>query len=101
MSTQQEVKNMKADIAQIKTMLADQLEDMPANGNNKVMVVRDELQRVANQAGKDVRAFFSTKGKQLGDTKVACETAIKDRPLTSAAVAFASGMLLTILLKRK
>lgn len=100
-TTQQEVKDMKQDIAQIKNMLADQLEETPANGESKTVFTKEELQRVANQAGKGVRAFFSDKQKQFGEAKVACEKTIKERPLTSAAVAFAGGMLLTTLLKRK
>ncbi len=100
-TTQKEVKNMKQDIAQIKDMLADQLEEIPTNGKTKNIFNKEDLQSIANQAGKGVRAFFSDKQKQLEEVKTACKKTIKERPLTSAAVAFAGGMLITTLLRKK
>lgn len=100
-TTQQEVKELKQDIVQIKNMLADQLEETAANGESRTIFAKEELQRLANQAGKGVRTFFSDKQRQFGQAKAACEKTIKERPVTSAVVAFAGGMLLTTLLRRK
>jgi ElaB/YqjD/DUF883 family membrane-anchored ribosome-binding protein len=100
-TAQQEVKNLKKDISEIKNLLADQLEDVPVNGSSKIVPSKGELKRVAHQAGKGLRTFISEKQDQIGEAKTACESTIKKRPFTSAAVAFAGGVLLTTLLKRK
>lgn len=100
-TTQQEVKELKKDIEQIKNMLAGQMEETLSNGHSKAVFAKEELQHAANQAGKNVRTFFSAKQTQIGDAKTACESTIKERPFTSAAIAFAGGVLLATLLKRK
>jgi len=99
-TTTQEVKILKKDIAQIKNMLADQLDETPSNGASKTLFTKEDLQRVANETGKGVRTFLADKQKKAGEAKAACESTIKSRPFTSAAVAFAGGMVLSALMKR-
>lgn len=102
MSTaQQEVKALKQDIASIKNMLADQLEGTISNGESRTIFDKNELQRVAHQAGKATRAFIADKQEKISNAKGKCEETIKERPFTSTAVAFAGGVILTALLKRK
>lgn len=100
-TTQQEVKVMKKDITQIKNMLADHMDGAPSNGQSKTVFNKEDLQQMAHQAGQGVRAFVSAKQQELGNAKEACENTIKERPFTSAAVAFAGGVLVTTLLKGK
>lgn len=102
MSTaQEEVKALKKDITQIKNMLADQLEETTSNGHSKTIFNKEDLQNVAYNAGKGLRHFFGEKQQQFLDGKEQCENVIKSRPLTSAAVMFAGGMVLSALLRRK
>lgn len=100
-TTQQEVKAMKQEIADLKNLLADHVEETAANGASKTIMAKDELQQLAHHAGKGVRNFMSQKHQQLDEAKVSCQKTIKERPLTSAAIAFAGGAVLAALLSKK
>lgn len=100
-TTAEEVKNLKKDITQIKNMLADQLADIPSNGLSQTVFNRDELQDMANRAGKSVREFVSDKREQINEASDKAETAIKERPFMTAAAMFASGVVLASLFARR
>lgn len=100
-TTAQEVKNLKKDITQIKNMLADQLAEIPPNGESRTMFNRDDLQDMANRAGKTVREFVSDKREQINEATDQAETKIKERPFMTAAAMFASGVVLASLIARR
>ncbi|MGB1540156.1 MAG: hypothetical protein ACPG80_04290 [Rickettsiales bacterium] len=100
-TTQQEIKTLKKDITQLKDMLADHMEGSPGNGSSRTHFTREEVQKLANQAGESIRGFIGTKRQQFSDATVRTEEAIKERPFVSTAAAFAGGMLLATLLRRK
>lgn len=101
MSTTQEVKALKKDIAQLKNMLADQLDEATPNGQSRSIFSKEELSHAAHNAGQNVRHFLENKQEQFAYGKEKCQSTIKARPLTSAAVLLAGGMLLGSILKRK
>lgn len=100
-TTAQEVKNLKKDITQIKNMLADQLAEIPPNGESRTMFNSDDLQDMANRAGKTVREFVSDKREQINEATDQAETKIKERPFMTAAAMFASGVVLASLIARR
>lgn len=100
-TTAQEVKTLKKEITELKNMLADQLSDTPANGISQTIFSKEELQDMANKAGKSVRDFVSDKREKFTDATEQAETTIKDRPFISAAAIFASGVVLATLLARR
>ena len=59
------------------------------------------LQEIAHKAGKDLNAFIATKQEYLNQAKNNCEQLVKKHPVASTGVAFACGLLLGFLLKRK
>ena len=101
MTTAQEIKSMKKDLAEMKNLLADQLEDTVSNGHSKTVLTRAEISELAHKAGSSVREFVNGKREQLDAAKVKTQDTIKARPLTSAAVALAGGLLLGAMLRRK
>lgn len=100
-ATQKEIKSLKDDIDQIKTLLVDQIEETPSNGQSKTMLTREEIAGLANKAGQSVRSFVGQKSEQLNQARDVCEGKIKERPFLSTAAAFAGGALLVALMKRK
>lgn len=100
-TTQKEIKSLKDDIDQIKTLLVDQVEEAAPNGQSKAILTREEIAGLANKAGQSVRSFVGQKSEQFDQARDVCETKIKQRPFLSTAAAFAGGALLVALLKRK
>ena len=100
-TTQQELKILKNDIAEIKNILADHANRSASNGVSKMVMQKQNLEQLAQDAGERVRDFVQQEQEQFDQVKAQAETAIKDRPFTTAAVAFASGALLGTLLRRK
>lgn len=100
-TTAEEVKNLKKDIGQIKNMLADQLNGSAQNGKSDTIFNRDDIEDMANRAGKSVREFMTDKREKFTDATDQAEAVIKDRPFASAAAMFAGGMLFAALLRRR
>ncbi len=59
------------------------------------------LREIAHDAGERFQHFISGKKDQAHDAKVSAERAIRANPLAAAAAAFAGGVLLSRLLRRK
>lgn len=100
MTTAQEIKDVKQDIKDLKKMIAQEFEG-ESNGHSRHAFSREEIQLMANRAGKSVRGFLNDKRDQLGVAKIRTEDTIKAHPFTVTAAAVASGMLLGALLRRK
>lgn len=97
MATQtQELKSIKTDLSNIKSILKDET----LNGHDPEAKI-SQLQQMASNAGQSLKNFFSARKKQFIGAKDNCETAIKTRPFTSAAVAFIGGALLMSLIRRR
>ena len=101
MTTAQEVKAMKKEIADMKKVIANYAEGAVPNSDSRSFITRAEIQDLANKAGKSVRGFVSEKRTQVEDVTKQTQKTIKSRPLTSAAAALAGGMVLGALLRRK
>lgn len=100
-SATQEVEALKKDIADLRKQVSEQASKIAKDGNNIAHLSVDELQGMARRAGKEVRSFMSDKQKQLMHAKDECEESIKMHPFVYTAAAFASGMLLAALLRRR
>lgn len=100
MTTAQEIKTMKKEISAMKSMLADHAEDVASEGQSKAMITRAEILDMANKAGESVRGFVSDKRDQAEVVAKTTQKKIKARPLTSAAIALAGGVVLGALLRR-
>lgn len=100
MSTEQQLRTMKRDIEEIKDIISDQIPG-GSNGIGDHVPSREEIQRMANHAGQSMRGFFRAKGEQLDTVRTRAEDNIKSRPMTSTAVALASGILVGALLRSK
>jgi len=101
-TAQQEIKGLKKDIADLKDILASQVEDVTPNGNS--VDNRFDMQAVkarARLAGVKARKFVQDTQDQAKVARDAAEKTIKARPFTTTAAAFASGALVAALLKRK
>jgi len=100
-TTQQEVKQMKKEIKELKSLLEDQSESLIEEGKARATAKGAELKLVAQEAGKSVREFLDDSKGSLTTARDNTEARIKERPFASAAIAFAGGVLLTSLLSRK
>ena len=60
-----------------------------------------QLQQLAHQAGEEFGALWAEKQVQLHKTRTNCEKMIRKHPLASTTAAFACGLLLALLMKRK
>jgi len=100
MTAQQEIKELKSEISRLKNLMADHAEGAAANGLSRVIFSKDEICDMASNAGREVRNFFGEKQQQLTSATESCKETIKERPFTSTAIAFASGVLLASLFRR-
>jgi ElaB/YqjD/DUF883 family membrane-anchored ribosome-binding protein len=101
-TAQQEIKSLKAELAQLKQAVEAQVEDVTPNGDGTDG--RFDMQNVrarARLAGQKARKFFDEKQGQVKDARDATEKTIKARPFASTAVAFAGGALVAALIARK
>ncbi len=101
-TAQQEIKDLKQDIADLKDVIASQVEDTVPNGSSTDRRFDMETVRErARLAGKKARKFFVEKQDQAKVARDAAEKTIKARPFTTTAAAFAGGALVAALIKRK
>lgn len=101
-TAQQEIKSLKAELAQLKSAMENQIEDIAPNGESSDG--RFDMQSVkarARLAGIKARKFIDEKQGQVKEARDATEKTIKARPFTSTAVAFAGGALVAALISRK
>lgn len=61
----------------------------------------EEINQLANSLGKYLKSFLSNKQVKLEEVKSHCETSIRDKPLTSAITAFAAGVVIGLLIKKR
>ena len=99
MSAQQEIKDLKQEVARLKNLMADHAENAASNGMSKMIFTKDEICELANNAGKEVREYLGSKQEQLTNARENCKETIKERPFTSAAIAFAGGAVIGMLLR--
>lgn len=100
-TTAQDVKALKQEIAALKDQLAEQIETQEVLQSKGSFPHYQDLQQLASQAGQSVRTYLTDKQEQIGHAKEHCEKTIQRRPFTSTALAFAGGVLLTSLLKKR
>lgn len=95
----QQIKELKNEIAELKGVMKNKLGDSLDSTHSTFS--KDNIIEMANNAGQTAREFLHTKQEQIGEVKANTETMIKKRPFTSAAAAFAAGVVLTSLFSRK
>ncbi len=101
MSTaQQEIKQLRRDIEALQNTLADQLEETVANGKSRTKLAQEEIERAARNAGVQARTFINNNKERAIDARDRTQAEIIKRPLTSAAIAFAGGVLLSRLFSK-
>jgi len=90
----QDLDQLKLDLSELKDHLAEfgsqQAVGIRAQGEAKIMALRDEVDRVAGD--------LQLQGRE---TVARVEQAVQERPLTSLLAAFGVGMLLSRLLERR
>ncbi len=102
MSTaQEEIKILKDELKDLKKQMSENAESAAKAGEKQAKMTKEEMAKMAQNAGEGVRSFVSRKGEQFGEAKDSCEETIKNRPFASTAVAFAGGLLVASLLSRK
>ncbi len=101
MTAQQEIKAMKKEIGELKSLVADSIEGTAKNGNGNSFFSGHDLKDMAHDAGKSVSEYLHEKGTQARELRDNCRTGIKRRPLTSAALAFTGGVVIASLLSRR
>ena len=102
MSTaQEEIKVLKDELKELKKQMSENAENAAKTGEKHAKMTKEEMSRMAHNAGEGVRSFVSRKGEQFSDAKDSCEQTIQNRPFASTAVAFAGGILVASLLSRK
>ena len=101
-TAQQEINALKKDMAQIKDILVDHVEGNSSNGSSKSKLLNVEnVKEKARVAGAQAREYLSAKQDQVIAARNVTEKTIKERPFTTAAVAFTGGALVAALLSRK
>ncbi|MGE3769791.1 MAG: hypothetical protein AB7G06_02440 [Bdellovibrionales bacterium] len=60
----------------------------------------DDLRRMANKAGKDVRRFLSEKANDAEELYHTAEKKVAEKPLQAMAAAIATGFVLSLLFRR-
>ena len=76
-------------------------EELRNNDNirDAAKATRKQLHSIARETGEKVQEFLTARKDQVQEVREVAEKKIKERPLTSAAVAFAAGMVVARLLK--
>ena len=99
-TTADELKALKREVKELQGMLAEK-ELKTGNGSaaTHYMMTRDEIQSIANNAGKNLREFFRTKGEQIDHARASTESRIKERPFTATAIALGVGTLAGLMLR--
>ena len=100
-TAQEEIKILKDELKDLKKQMSESAESAAKEGEKQAKMTKEEMARMAQNAGEGVRSFVSRKSEQLGNVKDSCEETIKSRPFASTAVAFAGGLLVASLLSRK
>ncbi|WP_417449792.1 hypothetical protein [Kordiimonas sp.] len=100
-TAQQEIKNLKKDLNQIKEMLSAQVEDVTPNGAAGPRIDVDAMKDRAREAGEKAREYLRSKQDQAVVARDKAEQTIKDRPFVTTAAAFASGAIVAALLSRR
>lgn len=101
-TAQQDIKALKADIADLKEVIASQVEDVAPDGKSSdSRFDMDAVKERARVAGMKARKFFEETQGQAKDARVKAEKTIKARPFATTAVAFAGGALVAALITRK
>ncbi|WP_262690200.1 hypothetical protein [Kordiimonas aestuarii] len=100
-TAQQEIKNLKKDMKQIKDMLTAQARDVAPNGADTSRIDVDAIKDRAREAGEKAREYLRNKQDQAVVARDKAEQTIKDRPFTTTAAAFASGAIVAALLSRR
>lgn len=97
-STNQEIQELRNDIAALQDSLADKLESTVANGKSKSKAIQYDIQQFAENAGKKTRALLHNSKDQIVDTRDRAEYQIVSHPFLSTALAFAGGLAIAKLL---
>ncbi|TNE64345.1 MAG: hypothetical protein EP335_07730 [Alphaproteobacteria bacterium] len=101
-TAQQEIKALKKDLADLKDILAERVQEELPNGTAKNgMPSMDDIKARARHAGVKARKYLRQKQVQARDARDATEKAIQERPFTATAAAFAGGAIVAALLARR
>jgi ElaB/YqjD/DUF883 family membrane-anchored ribosome-binding protein len=93
---------LKSDIEEIKSILTDYINTTAKHGKSNLHDKTEDLRNIAYQAGETIRDRYQS-GKNavqngITESQVKVEDAIRQRPITSAAIAFGVGVMFASLL---
>ena len=101
-TAQTEIKALKKDMTQIKDILVDHFDGKSSNGTSKTKYFDvEDVKEKARVVGAQAREYVSVKQDQVLAARDVTEKTIKERPFTTAAIAFTGGALVAALLSRK
>ncbi len=98
---EERIERLQAELADVKEAMQRLLEDAGNEATNILPMARDQLQRMAKQAGMSVREFVEHRRAEATQLRQNAEQTIQRRPFTSTTVAFAAGLLIAGLLVRR
>jgi ElaB/YqjD/DUF883 family membrane-anchored ribosome-binding protein len=93
---------LKSDIEEIKSILTDYINTSVQQGRGNLHNKAEHLKDIAYQAGETIRDRYQS-GKSavqtgLTESQTKIEDTIRERPITSAAIAFGVGVMFASLL---
>jgi ElaB/YqjD/DUF883 family membrane-anchored ribosome-binding protein len=98
----QEVRELKQELRNLATLVQKNIKH--ANGNSTASNVAhlinfdtDELRKMANKAGKDVRSFISKKADDATELYHTAEKTVAENPVRSVVLSLVAGMALASL----
>jgi len=98
----QEVRELKQELRNLASLVQKNIK--AANGNSTASNVAhlinfdtDELRKMANKAGKEVRSFIGQKTDEASELYHRAEKTVSENPLRSVALSMAAGAILTAL----
>lgn len=97
----QDIRELRQEVKNLAAMVQDNIKDASDAASNILGFDRKQLKRMARNAGKEVRHFFTDTTKQANEMRDRAEETITSRPFASVAAAVAGGLVLGALLRRK
>lgn len=93
-------RSLKESANRLKNEAQDQIDEASDDLRDGVKVVKDDLQKVANNAGRRVRNFFDTASSEASHVKESMTHQIQEKPMQSALIALGAGFILGALFRR-
>ena len=74
--------------------------NMANDAGKKVVEIKDDLNKIANNAGRTVRAYFDTASSEVTHAKDVVVEHVRTKPVQSSLIALGAGFILGALFRR-